>query len=136
MIRRSFLGFLGGAVTAGPRAVASAAAPIANMAKLSLGDVSDYASDLHGAQKEVGGPSQGDSIGYAMRRLKEMTGLSAEAAAREQREFYIGALHPDVAGLRSVSIGTKLKMTRRMAYEQSVRNRKTYFQGIIDGLWE
>lgn len=49
MIRRAFLGIMGGAVAAGPRAVASAAKPIANMAVLSTKDVIDYTGGLHNA---------------------------------------------------------------------------------------
>jgi hypothetical protein len=128
--RRSFLGALS-AVAASPKAVAKAAAPTFN-------DLS-----LPGIAASVFPPGDGVEASGRMSRmdrakadLNKLLGKSAERVRHERHNFYINGLDPDTAGLRSPSLGAKIRMTRRIQYEKREEREKGYLHGILSGWFE
>lgn len=130
MKRRSFLGALSVAATS-PKAVAKAAAPTFNDLQ------------LPGIAASVFLPDDGVGIGGKMSRMErakvdlaKLLGKSAERVRHERHNFYISGLDPDTAGLRSPSLGAKIRMTRRIQYEKREEREKGYLHGILSGWFE
>ena len=134
MKRRNFLSFLGGAAVAGPTAARAAASTI-GMADLAPLGVNMLGSGSMG-QAAVGAYDTYDHINYAKEGLKKLVGLSSIARERRKREHYFQGLDPDTASLRSISLTSKIKIAKERSFEAQERNQRSYFQGVIDGLWE
>lgn len=129
MKRRSFLGFLGGAVAAGPKAVQAAPATMADLRvpDVMLGGSSQFLDRALPA--EQGFKSE------AKEQLKRLVGMSVAERQRLKNEHYIGELDPHVAACRSASLVTKIRMSRELDFERHQRRRGDYLQGVLDGLW-
>ena len=135
MKRRAFLGFLGGAAVAGPTAAKSAAEM--TMADLRAPGVS-LNSVMGDAPKSIGECDR-DPVSvkeYAQSSLKKLLGKSARRIAFEKRTRWIDGLEPDVAGLRSVSLQHKIKMSRERAYDRAERIDEDTLRGRIAGWLE
>ncbi len=140
MKRRAFLGFLGGAAVAGPTAAKSAAdMAIADLAvaDLAVGNVAfpSMGASLDGA---AGGMNAATSsnIGWATERLRKLVGASDAEQRQKFRDFYVATLDPNIASCRSLSLTTRIRVSKRIQFDRQNEDRRTYLQGIIDGLWE
>jgi hypothetical protein len=128
--RRSFLQLLGGAAAAGPQAAKSAA-------EMAFVDLSLFDTGI------AGGPhyppparESSDATGWAREDLKKMLAKAPAAIERERRDWRVTALEPDVAVLRSVALGAKIRMSRERQFWRARRMRQTFLEGILAGLWE
>lgn len=114
MQRRSFLGFLGGAVASAP---AMAKTAITNMEILKFPGIvpkglgyfdedpptpGDYATDDDRAKK------------WAWRNLRALRKMNPWTRAFREKTFRMEALDPNTASLRSVSLGQKMRISRRI----------------------
>lgn len=131
MNRRGFLSGLGGAAVAGP------AAAKAGLESLDLGRVATTGAGGSWYPGSVGSVARsGADADHAQRQLSKLMGKSASAIERERKTYHVSGLDPDVATLRSVSLGRKIEMSRHRQYDRDQRDRQGYFEGIIAGLWE
>lgn len=131
MKRRSFLGFLGGAVASGPSAVTSVA-EVSN--KLSLDGLAT--PKPHTPPLSWKFPILSDPKEFAKRSLlEEFEECLPEHLERKRSEHKVSALDPNIASLRSVSLSSKIRMTRDFDFERSRERRKHYLMGIIEGWW-
>ena len=133
MKRRAFLGFLGGAAVAGPSAAKS-------VAEMSLSDLS---LRLAGMGVLSGAPEGGGCVdgainnrSYAKEALARMMGKTAHQRAKDISGQYVDGLDPEIAGLRSVALHTKVRMTRVSNYERSEKRALSYWEGVLAGWWE
>lgn len=125
MKRRNFLGALTAVVGAGPKAVAKAAAP-ATMEALSLTGISAMGEEVQSV------PFREDKT-YAQNALAKLLGKSKQQHERERKNYHIYSLDPDTAGLRSVSLGSKIRMSRRIQYAQGLRREEYHLTAIVRG---
>lgn len=131
MKRRSFMGLLGGVVGAGPKGVVKLAAPASMESALGLAGISAMGGG--DTSPDVG---MGDSTHYAKRVLQRLA-LPGSLKEKIQRDrHWISALDADTASLRSVSMGRKIAMSRRIQYDQHLRQQRTWYQGVVDKLWD
>lgn len=131
MQRRKFLSLLGvGAVTApvSAKAVADTAFADLKMAKMGISGA--------GLIAPAGPQSTSSGISWAKPALKKFIGKSARQKQMEAKRQWVDALDPQVATLRSVSLHSKIRMTRRTAYERSQEAERTWLEGVIAGWWE
>lgn len=129
MKRRSFLGALS-AVAASPKAVAKAAAPTIDSLQLT----GIAASMFHDAEGIATGRMT--RIERAKLDLDKLLGKSAERIRHERQNFFINGLDPDTAGLRSPSLGAKIRMSRRIQYEKREASAKGYLHGVLSGWFD
>lgn len=127
MKRRNFLGFMTGAVVSGPK-IAQAAG------EMSLGDLNLTNGNFQGV--EVATPSERcwpnkDDTSYAKECLKNFLGKTAEQMAKEKRQTYINSLDPDIAGLRSMSLRSKMEMQRTLIYNRGRHNTEEHLRDRI-----
>lgn len=131
MRRRAFFGFMGGAAVAGPAAVKSAA-------EMGLGDLSvsvgNFGNSVAGSS--IAGADPADSKTCAQRGLSRLLGKSAVQIAREKRDTYVHAFDADVAALRSVTIGNKIRLQKRLNYDRNREREEENYRGILAGLWD
>ena len=133
MKRRAFFGFLGGAAVAGPSVAKSAAQMTVSDLNLRQAGVAMLGSGLDAAESQC---VRSDPKTYATKELARFLGKTPTQRAREKADHYVNGLDPEIAVLRSVALPAKIRMTRAVDYERSVRNRKTYLEGILAGWWE
>lgn len=127
MKRRKFLGLLGGGVVAGPQAVKSAAEM--SMVDLRTQGIGAFA----GATTAMPEAAQKT---WASERLKRLAGITAPEREYRIRNIDVHSLPEDIAVLRSVSIGTKIRMSRPVIYERSDRQERNWLDGIVKGWWD
>jgi hypothetical protein len=127
--RRKFLGLFGGAVAAGPAVVRDTAGFIPeHMAINGIGVIPD-------AGEAVAFSGDGLSKGWAKDALKKFLARTPEEIARIKRNTNVYSLPPDVYALRSVSIGTKIRMAREVTFRKNEEDRKGYLDGVLKGWW-
>lgn len=132
MKRRKFLGFLGGAAVAGPAAAQTAAT--AAMSDLAIaGGVGFGAPSAPMVDMSIG-PS--DNTSWAKEQLNRLLGRSAVERAMRKQRHGIYSLDPHYAACRSISLVNKIRMSRDADFERSECREKTYYQGVVDRLWE
>lgn len=131
MQRRGFLGIVAGVIGTGPKALAKAAAP-AGMEALKLTGVMQSIDNFDG---EIPASDQGPDgqKARAKKWLKRLMGVNVKEEELKRRTQWIDGLDPDTATLRSMSIGAKIRRTRRLQYDQQKHERKLRYQGILDG---
>lgn len=132
MKRRNFLGFMTGAVVSGPK-IAKAAGEM-KIGDLNLANNTDNAIGGDAWQRETPMPTSSqlmNDISYAKKCLKEFLGKTASQMAREKREIYINALDPDISGLRSISLRSKMEMQRTLLYDRKRRNIEEHLRERI-----
>jgi hypothetical protein len=133
MKRRTFLGFLGGAAVAGPQAAKSAA-------EMTLADLHAPGVSLNATMGGIGAEPKEDyghsAKEYAKDKLKKLLGRSAKQVALERRTKWLDGLDPEVAGLRSVTLPNKIRMSRERAYDRAMRADRDTLLGRIEGWLE
>lgn len=121
MKRRGFLGFMGGAVVAGP-SMAKQAAQTVGIEAMSLGSIApDY--DLSAGSYGVsGGPANAeyDHGQWLKDRIAEVSGISNEERARRMASIHPSTLDPDLAVNRSMSLQFKVREQKRRILERSM----------------
>lgn len=132
--RRAFFGFAAGAAVAGPQVAKAAAAKVAE--DLALGSGANAL--LTSAQQPLGygGPISGGPIDQIMRAntmLEKIAGMTAAKRAEIKRRLHVGALDPDLAAYRSMSIGARIEMQRERQFERMVAERKGFFEVMATG---
>lgn len=123
--RRGFLGFLGGTVVAGPKAMAKAAQPIglsALRAPLDHITAADENNRFVGEEKTMEG---------AKKSLKEW--LMPEILSRRYREYEIYHLSPDVHSLRSISLSAKVRIQKQRSFKQWREKDMSYLERFLRG---
>lgn len=127
MKRRGFLGALGAAIASGPRAAKS-------IGEMSMADLSLGRAGVRAVGGTMGSVELGEGrAGWAAKALAKLMGKSKEQEDFDRRRFWIDGLDAEIATLRSVSLHTKIQMTKTIAHRKGVREQKTYYQAIIDG---
>lgn len=133
MKRRKFLGFLGGAAVAGPAAAQTAATAA----------MSDLAIAGNIAYGGLGAPTMGMSISpeggnhsWAKEQLKRLLGRSAVERSMRKQRHGIYSLDPHYAACRSISLVNKIRLSIEADFERNEARERTYYQGVIDRLWE
>lgn len=127
--RRRFLAFLGGAAAAGPSAAK------ATMQSLDLGAVGVNLRDPYDGPPQAC-VSGGRDVDWAADRLRSFKEMLPANIDRQRREFVVRFLDADTAALRSVSLVRKIERTRDKEFERARQSNMTYWQGVIDGLWD
>lgn len=128
MNRRSFVGLLGAVGIGGPKAVTKLAAP-STIEALSLAGIS---AGHDGPVQGMGGNHRD----YAADILKKMAIPGTYKHDVEMSRHWIGGLDANTASLRSVALGRKIEISRRVQYLRQQRNQRTWYQGVFDRLWE
>lgn len=134
MIRRNFLKMVTGMVASGQQVAKTASA-------MTTADINLKMLGLAGAaaQRDAG-PSPASDPEYAKtwaaKRLAQLAMPGKRQRKMRKDRFWVDSLDPDVASLRSVSLGSKVRMSRDRQFERSERAERVYLKGIIAGLWE
>lgn len=125
MKRRGFLGFMGGAVAAGPGMARQAAAQ--TLGSLSTGDFVSIGAPMYGGA--VSDP------GYAIHRLGQFKKFleSAEALRRRRLGTSVNILDPDLAQMRSFSLSAKIRMQRERNFQEWLDHESSWLQRAISG---
>lgn len=126
MKRRGFLKALAGAPIAGPAVVKEAVA--STMADLSLSGVATGIASN-------GMMPQSPDDNWAQKELTKYLGKTAAHLALEKKQFQFNGIEPDVAALRSVSLTSKVRLSRDIAFERSQEQHKSWLEGRIAGLF-
>lgn len=131
MKRRGVLGFLGGAMVAGPGMAQQALS--GGLEGLSLGGggmvemAGATASYYTGSTKaEIDGGY--DPLEWPKRELADFLGRSAADLARERLETHVGFLDPDIAGMRSIALQAKIRMQRDRAFERNRAQQRGWLE--------
>lgn len=128
MKRRGFLGFMGGAVAAGPGMAKQAAAQ--TLADLSIVDGINPAPPLSYYGEFP--PRQADWAIPRLGKFKELL-KSAESLKRKHMKTPVPALDPDLANMRSISLGSKIRMQRDRNFKHWLENEGGWLQRAING---
>lgn len=125
MKRRAFLGFLGGAAAAGPKAMADAAA----MSELRMGKSwGPLTPTFAPAVPDV------DRLSWQKKALKRLLGMSAQEKEFRRANFTISEIEPEVAVLRSMAFTSKIRRSRDIAFERSQAHEIGWLEARITGL--
>lgn len=130
MKRRAFFGFAAGAAVAGPGMAKAAAAKVVEDLALGQGTSALVGGLGYSGSVPFGGFAGApiDGILRAQNMLSKIAGLSAAERAKKKRQMHVGALDPDLAAYRSLSIGARIDMQRERNLERLLSERK--------GMWE
>ncbi len=132
MKRRNFLGFLGGAAVAGPGMAKAAASKMAEDLALRHGSsmLGGFNNLAPMGMGEVASGSGGsiNAIVRANDMLRKIMGMTAAERAKHKARMHVGALDPDLANYRSLSIGARMDMQRERNLERHLNERR--------GMWE
>lgn len=135
MKRRKFLGFLGGAAVAGPGMAKAAAtqgiealsvSPVMPMNMVNPGMFGTAASAISGPVDDF------DPVGWARRDLARFLGKSAEQLIRERNGIQVAMLDPDIASMRSLSLGAKVRMQRERLFERQQADERGWLERRLD----
>lgn len=143
MKRRGFLGFAAGAVVAGPGMAKEAAAKAAQSLALSGGAVSQ-GGNLLGLVGGVSSSGYANAVsqmpGYlspianATQQLAKIAAITPEQRARRKQQMGIGAIDPDIASYKSISLSTKIDWQKERQLNMTINNRRNMWQRVVDGL--
>lgn len=130
MKRRGFLGFLGAAAVAGPGMAKAAAAQ--GMEAMSIGPtLSSMGIAINapfGGDSIKGLQDEYDPIAWAKRDLARFFGKSAERLLTERLQTNVAYLDPDIAGMRSLSLTTKVRMQRDRNFERAQAGERDWLK--------
>jgi hypothetical protein len=123
--RRGFLGIFG---------AAAVAAPSVNFNEVMTAPIGLASSGFpHDAMEQV---KAGDSnVSWAKKAMKALIGKTPYQKARERQRYEVYQWDVNVVALRSVSMPTRIRMTRDRNYERAERREQDYLEGVINGLW-
>ncbi len=124
MKRRSFLGAMGGAIAAGPKAVKASAADYLSI---------PVAGGVHPFPPRAA--MGGDRVAQAKSELKEFLSKTNEQRDAEKSRFDIERFTANAHALRSANLQTKLAISRRELFDKAERDRENTLRGIISGWW-
>ena len=133
MKRRGFLGFMGGAAVAGPAMAKQAVAQ--SLDAMRLGTVLPHG--IGGGMGLVGGTEAGvppdhyDPLGWARKDLAQFLGKSASQLLKERLNTQVSHLDPDIAVMRSISLGTTIRMQRDRNFEQNRTRERGWLEERI-----
>lgn len=141
MERRSFLGFMGGAVASVP-AMAKVAAQSLTMKDLTLPGVvpkglgwfnedppEEYSS--LGIPQAVPGESRTKM--WAWRSLRALKKMNPWTRAFRERSFRMDGLDPNTASLRSVALSQKIRISRRIQVDEAILLERQKYHAQIRG---
>lgn len=127
--RRRFLAFLGGAAAAGPTAAK------ATMQSLDLGAIGVNLPGLYdGPAGSTSDPA--DAVEWAESALRKFRAMLPAEINRRRREYQVRYLDADTAALRSMSLVRKIERSRDVQFRADRERTATYYQGIVDRLWD
>lgn len=117
MKRRGFLGFMGGALAAGPSMAKQAAVGIESLALPTI----PYPEE---AIEGWGGPAglstgEHDHLKWMRDRIAGLTGMSAEERRDRMETMSVTQFDPDIAVNRSMALHAKVREQKRRNFEQS-----------------
>jgi hypothetical protein len=136
MNRRGFLKFLPAAVIGGKQAAAEAAE------KLALGNAPIGGLGLMDADSSLGGGSYaanciGVSASSSEWAIKDLRRLIDPAWLAERRdEIRVQALDPDLATMKSMSLGVRMQMQKDRLLARHVERERTRLEKIIAGIFD
>jgi len=131
MKRRGFLGFMGGVIAA-PKALPKGI----EAASMKALEIPGLAMGVERAIPMGVGVEASSKIGWASERLKKLVGLAKNEEEWKIRTFWINGLDEDTAVLKSMSIGSKMRRSRRIQYFRSKQQNETLFRGIMEGIFK
>lgn len=131
--RRGFLKLFGGgaaaAATAGPGALARAAAKPLGLDALELG------ASAMVAHPPPAGPAIFDQPQYAL-RLAKLMGRTAEQHAFHKRRTDVYRLDPDLAGYHSLALHAKIALQRERNYARELDENKGWLEAALQGWFD
>lgn len=86
------------------------------------------------ASRIPGGAIDSDGVGWAQARLAKRALRSFLDIQEERSTFDIHELDVDTASLRSVSLSSKMRISRRLQFEASESRTDRYLKRVIAGL--
>jgi hypothetical protein len=126
MKRRGFLGFMGGAVAAGPGMAKQAMVQIGDLSiPMSGGIARGFNTDPNEAPTYSGGDD-----GWQMERWSTFQKflLSPEKLWKRRLDTHVNFLDPDIAQMRSISMVSKIRMQRDRNFSQWLRSEANWLQ--------
>lgn len=138
MKRRNFLGFLGGAAVAGPGMAKAAAAKAVEDLALGggIGMPASFGGGLGPGPSGFVGQSASGAISQIVRAqnmLEKIAGMTAAERTKRKQQMHVGALDPDLAAYRSMSIGARMDMQRERNLERYIAERRGMWEIFADG---
>jgi hypothetical protein len=132
MKRRNFLGLLGVAPFAGPKAVKTMAtgAMADAMKGLALGDI----TNVEGVMGDSPALYPRRTVEWALKRKAKLLAMSALELDDKRRRHLPQYLTPNIACLRSVSMNVKLDMVQKVSWEKTREREFNYLERIILGV--
>lgn len=140
MKRRGFLGFMGGAVAAGPSmAKAAVAQASVGMEALSIGGVGSgilYPPEpYYGSVGIQSGGEDYDHGRWLTSELKRLSGMSDDERRDRFDRTQVHQLDSDLASMRSYSLSAKINIQRRRNFENGIdREQRDLKRGLADWL--
>jgi len=133
MKRRGFLGALG-AVIAAPKALPKGI-PAADLSQLDLSVASGVTRMAAGGggDHSMSLSPKLSRVDWAKEALKRLLGIHKEEEELNMRTMWVRGLDEDTAALRSMSLGAKLRRTKRVQYMREKRENERRLSGIIFG---
>lgn len=128
LARRGFLRMLGGAVAAGPAIGKSAA-------DMTLADTRLWPQGLSAGNLVEPPVPHTPSATHARSMLEELKRGGEQARRLRRTRLHLEGLEPDLATMRSLSLTTKVRLSRDRAFERHERTQAAWFTGIIKGWW-
>lgn len=129
--RRNFFGFMGGAAVAGPSVVKKASEMVPSDLKLPVTDIGD-SYELATDVSRVVSPETKTHYAKVLTRL---IGLTPYQKGELRRRYPVYELDVNVATLRSVNLGTKIRMSRDILFEKDLKRQRNFAEGILSGLF-
>lgn len=141
MQRRSFLGFLGGAVASAPAMAKTALSNVENLkfpgiVPKGLGWFNEDPPTPAGGigipqSSPLGGPTP--STTWAWRNLRALKNMNPWTKKFRERSFRLEALDPNTASLRSVSLSQKMRISRRIQVDEALLMERQRYHAQIRG---
>jgi hypothetical protein len=132
--RRSFLGFLGGAVASAPTMAKTA---ITNMESLKFPGIVPNGLGWFDNEPSVSPSSMGIPVsstnGWAWQSLRALKNMNPWTRKFREKTFHMNALDPNTASLRSVSLGQKMRISRRIQVEEALLLERQRLHAKIKG---
>lgn len=129
MKRRGFLGALAAVAAGGPKTIARAVPT--DVGGLGLGTIAGLGHGLGEAYLDHAQPIDPGTTSWAATQLARLKAMTPWARRLKYRRTYVHALDPNTASLRSVSLGHKINMSKRIQFERQMENEHDYLKGII-----
>jgi len=118
MNRRGFLGFFGAAAAVGPSTAAKMTSDLASLDLTRVG-LADALTQVEDGYLFTGEESPKGRIEWALKKLAKRKLMSAVELDRQRRDFDVHRLDPNIASLRSMSVVSKMRVTRDQLWKKS-----------------